>query len=298
MTHSDQHSPNAVIVQTQAAVRVADTATLGAATEQCLETLNHRPGGLFSDFDGTLSPLAETPDAAVINPGAQDALRRLHASVDLVSIVTGRSAAVAERLAGLPQLLYVGNHGLERRHRGEHSEHPAGVAASRGVTDALVEIAEEVRAHLPVDGLLFEDKRLSGSIHYRLVDDPIHARTQLLAAAKRAAERHDLLVSEGRRIVELRPRAPINKGTAIVDLVEEWSLRGVLFFGDDVTDIDGFRALRSYREQAGIVAINVGVASPESPPDLFETSDIIVHGVDACVDLLTAIADGLSPAAQ
>jgi trehalose 6-phosphate phosphatase len=120
----------------------------------------------------------------------------------------------------------------------------------------------------------------------------------LLKAAQRAAERHDLLVSEGRRIVELRPRAPVNKGTAILELIEERSLKSVLFFGDDVTDIDGFRALRAYREQADIAALTIGVASPESPAALIETSDIIVYGVDACADLLAAIADALSPAAD
>ncbi|MDQ4099345.1 MAG: trehalose-phosphatase [Chloroflexota bacterium] len=274
----------------------AETVSLGAATQQCVEALSHRPCGLFTDFDGTLSPLAATPDAAVIHPTAQEALRRLHTALDFVAIVTGRSAMVAEGLVGLPQLFYVGNHGLERRHLGAHTEHPAGIAASRGVTDALVDVAEAVRTQIPVDGLLFEDKRLSGSIHYRLVDDPDQARIHLLKAAQRAAERHDLLVSEGRRIVELRPRAPVNKGTAILELIEERALKSVLFFGDDVTDIDGFRALRAHREQTDIAALTIGVASPESPAALGETSDIIVHGVDACADLLAAIADALSPA--
>jgi trehalose 6-phosphate phosphatase len=296
MTNSDQEQGADGISPARMASVEAETATLGAATEQCLAALSQRPSGLFSDFDGTLSPLADTPDAAVIHPAAQDALRRLTSSLDLVAIVTGRSADVAERMVGLPQLVYIGNHGLERRQHGAHTAHPAGVAASQGVTDALVEIAEAVRLHMSVDGLLFEDKRLSGSVHYRQVDDPATARTHLLEAAQRAAERHDLVVSEGRRIVELRPRAPINKGTAIVDLIEEYALQGVLFFGDDVTDIDGFRSLRTYRDQAGIAAITIGIASPESPSDLFETSDVIVHGVDACADLLVAITEALSPA--
>lgn len=294
MTTHEPDSADDRINPTQMASIEAETATLGAAMEQCVAVLGNRPCGLFTDFDGTLSPLADTPDAAVIHPAAQEALRALHASLDLLAIVTGRSAHVAERLVGLPQLLYVGNHGLERRFRGEHTAHPAGLAASAGVTDALVEIAEAVRAHIPAEGLLFEDKRLSGSVHYRQVDDPATAQRHILAAATAAAVRHDLVVSEGRRIVELRPRAPVNKGTAIVDLIEHYGLRGVLFFGDDVTDIDGFRALRTYRERTSIDALTIGIASPESPPELFETSDIIVEGVDACADLLSAIAESLS----
>ena len=294
MTRNESDSADDQVNPTQVASIEAETATLGAAMEQCVAVLRHRPCGLFTDFDGTLSPLADTPNTAVIHPGAQEALRSLDASLDLLAIVTGRSADVAERLVGLPQLLYIGNHGLERRFRGEHTAHPAGLAASHGVTAALVEIAEVVQAHIPSEGLLFEDKRLSGSVHYRQVDDPTTAQRHILEAALAAAERHGLVVSEGRRIVELRPRAPVNKGTAIVDLIEHHGLQGVLFFGDDVTDIDGFRALRTYREQAGIDALNIGIASPESPPDLFETSDIIVQGVDACADLLAAIAESLS----
>ena len=263
----------------------------------CADALRHTPSGLFSDFDGTLSVLAETPDAATIDPQAEQALRRLQSTVDLVSVVTGRSADAAQRLVGLPDLLYVGNHGLERRRREMHIEHPAGIAASRSVTDALVEIGEAVRAHLPGEGLIFEDKRLSGSIHYRLVDDPIRARSVLMDAAGAAAVQHDLLVTEGRRIIELRPRARVNKGTAIVDLIGEHQLKGVLFFGDDVTDIDGFRALRVHREESGIAALTIGVASPESPSALFETSDIIVEGVDACARLLGMIAEGLGVSA-
>lgn len=271
----------------------ATAVSLEVAAEQCLEVLHQRPSGLFSDFDGTLSPLALTPDAATIDLAAQDALRRLQTIVDLVAVVTGRSAEIAQRLVGLPELLYVGNHGLERRRGEAHTEHPAGLAATRDITAALVEIAESVRTQLPVDGLLFEDKRLSGSIHYRLVEDPDRMHAVLVDAARTAAAKRELMVTEGRRIVELRPRAPINKGTAILDLIAEHRLQGVLFFGDDVTDIDGFRALRRYRAETGMATLNIGVASPESPAALFETSDVIVDGVESCALLLATIADAL-----
>ncbi len=272
---------------------VAEVTSVELAAERCVRVLRRRPSGLFTDFDGTLSKLAATPAAARIDPTAEQALDRLQTKLDLVAIVTGRSAADAQRLVGLPELLYVGNHGLERRRGEAHIEHPAGLAASDGVTIAIFEISEAVRSKLAVDGLIFENKSLSGSIHYRLAAEPELAREVLLREARKAAIRHDLVVTEGRRIIELRPHASVNKGTAIVELMIEHRLRGALFFGDDVTDIDGFLAIRAFRADAAIVALNIGISSPESPQALVETSDLVIDGVDACAELLRLVAERL-----
>ena len=59
-------------------------------------------------------------------------------------------------------------------------------------------------------------------------------------------------------VIEIRPAVEINKGTAITAMVREEKIEGVVFLGDDITDIDGFRALNTLRSQ-GLRTCSVAV---------------------------------------
>ena len=260
---------------------------------RCLETLRRAPAGLVTDIDGTISVIAATPDEARVEAAAAAALRRLAARLALVAVVSGRAAAAGRAMVGLDELLYVGNHGMERLYRGVTRTHQGAAAGAGGLAAALAEVEAGARASGADDGLLLENKVLSGTVHYRLASDPEAARAALLPLAAAAAERHGLVVTEGRLIVELRPRVRVNKGTALVDLVAEHRLRGVVFLGDDLTDVDGFVALRTLREAGEVAALRVGVLAAETPQRVREEIDAAVPGVAACAALLEAVADGL-----
>lgn len=269
------------------------------AVAAMLPVVAQRPAGLFSDFDGTLSPLAPSPDLAVMHQVAREALIRLVPLLDEVGVITGRAAETAEAMVGIPGIDYVGNHGLEWRRNGQHVEHPGSVASAGDVAAAMREIARRVAGTPADDGLRFEDKRLSGSIHYREADHPERVREPLLAVAGEVAEAHGLRITEGRKIVEVRPKLVVNKGTALQRLIKERALRGVLFFGDDVTDVDGFHMLRAMR-QDGCSTLAVAVASPEAPAAIYDQSDVILASVDDCARTLQLLADALtaSPAGE
>lgn len=260
-----------------------------------LPVLAHRPAGLFSDFDGTLSPLAPTPEQAIIHPRARAALLRLMGQIDEVGIITGRAALTAEEMVGIDGIDYVGNHGLEWRRYGRHVEHPGSVASADDVSAAMAEIKQRVAGTVADDGLLFEDKRLSGSIHYREARHPERVRDSLVAIATEVANAYGLWITEGRKIVEVRPKMVINKGTALQRLIKERELRGVLFFGDDVTDLDGFRMLHDMRKE-GLRALTVGVASPEAPSQIYQLSDLVLGSVDDLAGALERLADALEDA--
>lgn len=260
---------------------------------RCLETLRRAPAGLVTDIDGTISVIAATPDEARVEAAAAAALRRLAARLALVAVVSGRAAAAGRAMVGLDELLYVGNHGMERLYRGVTRTHQGAAAGAGVLAAALAEVEAGARALGADDGLLLENKVLSGTVHYRLAADPEAARATLLPLAAAAAERHGLVVTEGRLIVELRPRVRVNKGTALVDLVAEHRLRGVVFLGDDLTDVDGFVALRTLREAGEVAALRVGVLAAETPQRVREEIDAAVPGVAACAALLEAVADGL-----
>ncbi|HEU4792254.1 MAG TPA: trehalose-phosphatase, partial [Nitrolancea sp.] len=100
--------------------------------DQLCRLLSDRPAGLITDLDGTISRIAPAPELAEVEPAARDALRVLAERLDLVAIVSGRSAADAQRLLQLDRVVYMGNHGLERRARGR------------------TEVAPEARPYLPL----------------------------------------------------------------------------------------------------------------------------------------------------
>ncbi|HEU5433849.1 MAG TPA: trehalose-phosphatase [Thermomicrobiales bacterium] len=264
-----------------------------AMVARCVAALRAAPAGLITDIDGTISPIAPTPAAAVVADDARAALAPLAARLAVVAVVSGRAADACVAMVGLPDLLYVGNHGMERSQAGETTAHPGAAAAERAVAAALAEIAAALAGTSLAATTLIENKRLTGTIHYRLAADPAATRAALTPLVAAAAARHGLVMTEGRAILELRPDIVVNKGTAIVDLVRERGLRGAVFLGDDLTDVDGFRALRALRERGALAAFCVGVVGPETAAAVREAVDGVVDGVDGCAALLTAVADRL-----
>lgn len=266
------------------------------ALARCLDVVRRVPAGIICDIDGTISEIAATPADARVDPSAVTALDRLGRHLAMVAIVTGRAASVAEAMVGLPTIRYIGNHGMEQRFAGDYTVHPDAEAAVESIGAALRRLADAARHYGCDDGLLIEDKRLSGSIHYRLASDTERAQRCLHPIVHDVAVEFGLTVTSGRHIFELRPRAAINKGTAITDLVVAQALEGVIFLGDDLTDVDGFKALSALRQEQNIAALRVGVLSPETHAAVLANADVTVSGVIGCSTLLTSIADALDPA--
>ena len=270
---------------------LADPAVVAA----CLGVLRQQPAALITDIDGTISAIAPTPFEAVVHVDALLALERLAGLLGAVAVVSGRAPADGAAMVGLEQLTYVGNHGLERIVRGAPWTHPVAEAARPAIAAALADIQEGVQAAGPAPWLIIENKGVTGTVHYRLAEDPEAAAALLNPLAAAAAERHGLRVVPGRMIVELRPALSVNKGTAIRDLVADLGLRGVVFFGDDVTDVDGFQALRVLREEGLAATLSVGVLAAETPEAVAQNVDLCLNGVPACAATLLEIAAQLPP---
>lgn len=254
-----------------------------------LDALRRRPSGLLTDIDGTLSPVAPTPDAARVEPAARRALQSLLPRLDVIAAVTGRDPRQAARMLDLPGVVYVGNHGLEQLHDGEvrlapEAEPFAGVVGP---------IFERVQSSVNIPGVIYEDKRVTGSVHFRQADDQEGARARLRAALEPLVVESGMELHDGRMILEVRPGESLGKGAAARRIVEERGLRGCVFLGDDTTDTDAFRELRALRADGRIVAVCVGVLSEETPPLVAELADTIVDGVPGVVALLNWLEENL-----
>jgi trehalose 6-phosphate phosphatase len=234
----------------------------------------------------------------MVDPGAKAALDLLNRRLAAVAVVSGRAPQDGAVMVGLPDLTYIGNHGLERIARGTPWTHPTAAAAQPAIAAALAEIETAARAAADLPWLIVENKGVTGTIHYRLAPDPALAIALLEPLVRDAATRHGLRLTLGRMIFEVRPPLAVNKGTAIRELAEELGLRGIVFFGDDVTDVDAFRALRGMRASGDAATLRVGVLGPDTSPLVLEEIDLSIDGVPACAATLLALAARFSSDAE
>jgi trehalose 6-phosphate phosphatase len=260
----------------------------------CMNVLRQTPSAVITDIDGTVSAIAPTPAEAMVDPGAKAALALLAERLAAVAVVSGRAPQDGAAMVGLPELIYVGNHGLERIAQGTPWTHPVAAAAQPSIAAALAEIESAARAGDDLPWLLVENKGVTGTIHYRLAPDQAAAVALLEPLTRAAADRHGLRLTLGRMIFELRPALAVNKGTAIRELALDLGLRGIVFFGDDVTDVDAFRTLRELREAGEAATLRVGVLGPETSPTVLAAIDMSVDGVPACAATLIALAARLA----
>jgi trehalose 6-phosphate phosphatase len=264
---------------------------LDRLVDLCFDVLSAKPSALATDIDGTISAIAETPLQATVGPEARAALQNLSERLDTVAVITGRATEDAENMLGLPDVLYFGNHGLERRWRGETREHSAALENTRSVREALDRIEQEILSLGLADGVLLENKRLTGSIHYRLAPTRDLIGPELSSIVESAALLFGLKMTEGRYVFELRPPIAINKGTALIDLIEDNTLKGIVFLGDDVTDVDAFRVVREATANGIVQGLAIAVDSPETRSVVVNEADETVVGVDGAVKLLSQLAE-------
>jgi trehalose 6-phosphate phosphatase len=220
---------------------------------------------ILLDIDGTIAPIVDVPADAEVPQETREELRRLHGRYGLVACVSGRPSESAAEIVGLPQLVYVGEHGLELS-----PEAPA-----------WRERLHSFAATVDWDDL--EPKPLSVSFHYRRAEDEGEALRLLEAVATRARS-EGLVPRWGRKVLELRPPLEAHKGTAVRTLLGDRNLRRALYAGDDATDLDGFRGLDGIE-----LGVRVAVASSEGPAELREAADVVVGSPGELLSVLRSL---------
>ncbi len=256
--------------------------------------LRRNPAGLFTDIDGTISQVARVPSEAFVAEPPRASLRSISSAISIVGAITGRGAADAASMLGLDGTVVIGNHGYERLRLGERLIHPSALGSRASVATTSDLLLGIVEATPQLAGVVVENKDLSASVHYRLVEDQGRTVELLRQLVGAIAELHELNVTDGKFVYEIRPKAIVNKGTAIHDISVELGLAGVVYLGDDVTDVDAFRALTTLRSSE-IETLSVGIVSAETHAVVRDSADILIDGVESCVALLAGVAERLSP---
>jgi trehalose 6-phosphate phosphatase len=240
--------------------------------------LQQRPLGLVFDIDGTLSPIVPTPDEAQLYPGVVQSLERARTQAH-VAIMTGRAVADGARIVNVEGLTYIGTHGLEWCY-GLPATHPVQLISEvRPYVEPgkqLLDLVEQHCAELP--GVIVQRKSVGGSIHYRLAPDEVQTRQRILELLQEPAQQTHMRLRGGKKVIEILPPLDINKGQALHTFVQRFALQGVVFAGDDLTDLDAVLEVERL-SQSGLPAYSIAVRYSDTIPALLEHANDIVDGV-------------------
>ncbi|XP_031261187.1 probable trehalose-phosphate phosphatase F [Pistacia vera] len=232
---------------------------------------------MFLDYDGTLSPIVDDPDRAIMSDGMRFAVRNI-AKYFPTAIISGRSRDKVYELVGLTELFYAGSHGMDIMGPVNNivsDDHPNCIKS----TDQLgkeVNLFQPAIEFIPminevfrtlventkkIQGAKVENHKFCAAIHYRNVDEknwPTIAQCV-----------HDILkdyprlrLTHGRKVLEVRPVIDWNKGKAVEFLLESLGLSNSddvlpIYVGDDRTDEDAFKVLRERNQGYGILVSSV-----------------------------------------
>jgi trehalose 6-phosphate phosphatase len=205
---------------------------------------------IFTDFDGTLVEIAETPDSVEVPDTLADQLQRAANELDSAfAVLTGREISDIDRFLAPLTLPVAGAHGTQRR-RADGSFEPVDPASVMGA-DVIAQAMQPLLAAHP--GLILEAKEGSVALHFR--QSPELEQMVQRAMDEALQDVPDFVVVPGKMVLEARPRG-VSKGEALRAFMREEPFVGrtPIFIGDDTTDEDGFIAA----QELGGVGIKLG----------------------------------------
>lgn len=231
---------------------------------------------LFLDYDGTLSPIVDNPDHAFMSSSMRVAVSDV-AKHFPTAIISGRSCDKVYEFVGLTELHYAGSHGMDimgpvRAFSSDYKKCTRSTNKQGGdvnlfqpaseflpminkVYRSLVEITKDIV------GAKVENNKFCVSVHYRNVDEKSWVTVGQYVEGI-LEDYPNLRLTHGRKVLEVRPVLNWDKGKAVEFLLESLGLRNradvlPIYVGDDRTDEDAFKVLRTGNQGYGIIVSSV-----------------------------------------
>ncbi len=200
---------------------------------------------IFFDYDGTLTPIVSTPEEALFPKKTKKLVNKLkNHSKFLIAIVSGRSLKSVKSMVNLKGLIYAGNHGLEIEGRGIKFSKPLTVNSFKPLMKKISKFLHKTLKD--IKGSRVEDKGATLSVHYRLVKSKdvnlLKSRFNKIVAPYIDSKK--IRLSAGKKVLEVRPNLDWHKGKAVLTLLKGVKNTLPIYLGDDVTDMDAFRAIK------------------------------------------------------
>ena len=254
--------------------------------DQLVRHLAGRRPAVFLDYDGTLTPIVDRPEDALISERMRNAVRGL-AKRCPVCVVSGRDRRVVQELMSVDDLIVAGSHGFD-------IWSPAGGEIQRKEGEGFAGLLEGVEARLreelgAIDGALVEPKKSSVAAHYRLVSEDERPRVGRAIEEILAEHPGELKVTPGKLVYEVQPNIDWDKGKAVLYLLGALDLDRddvvPMYLGDDITDEHAFEALA--RRGIGIF---VGRADDPEVGGRTTSADYVLHDVPEVERFLDTLA--------
>lgn len=203
---------------------------------------------LLLDYDGTLAPIAQNPDLAVLAPKTWAVLKKLsnHPRC-MLAIISGRALASIKKMVKIPKIIYSGNHGFEVDYHGVHLKLLQDTNFQILLNKIHTVLGKKMKG---IKGILLENKKMTLSVHYRLVSRnqrPV-IKTIFREVITPYQVRRQVNVTAGKMVLEIRPPLEWGKGDLVKWLLHEGAQNGnktvVFYFGDDRTDEEAFKVVK------------------------------------------------------
>ncbi|KAH7293494.1 hypothetical protein KP509_28G028300 [Ceratopteris richardii] len=244
--------------------------------EKVLEAAHGKRIFVFLDYDGTLSPIVENPESAFMSEEMRAAVKEI-ASLFPTAIITGRSREKVYEFVQLPELYYAGSHGMDimgpAEGCGGHKIQGTRVLNDEGneivmfqpaseytaVMDEIFKLLEEKASK--VNGAKVEHNKFCVSVHFRRVneEDWLHLAEHVQQVLRSYP---NLCLTQGRKVLEVRPLILWNKGKALDYLLKAFGFGNrsdvfPIYIGDDLTDEDAFKSVARRKHGLAILVSNV-----------------------------------------
>lgn len=246
---------------------------------------------IFSDIDGTISMIEKTHQKAYVPEDIKILLDKIRSKYGCLAFVSGRLVEQAKYMVGIDDVTYIGNHGLEiiedKTKKIEYTQKD--ISTNKEIIEELKKIDI-----FNIGGIDIEDKRASVAIHFRKALEQANIQVDnLYEAISAIAAKYNRSLLKGRRVVEIRPSLNITKGTAVRKMLRTHpEIKRALYIGDDITDIDVFRELKSWQKTNQTVAVNIGMLSDEADDLIQEKSiDLFFKNITEVKELFKLLAD-------
>jgi len=273
---------------------------MDATREMLPEALRGTPASelvLLLDCDGVLAPIVDDPAAAAVPASTVALVRTAIERCALVGVVTGRGIERARELVPVEGAWFAALHGVLIVSPDGVEDADAVSAAGREHVALAAQLAQTV-------GWAYEDKGGSVTIHFRQRGalgqhvDPAHVRAQLQTVLNPLkTEIHD-----AKQVLEIKPKGARTKGDAVrvLSAAAPAEARVVVFVGDDLTDLDAFRAMSAMHDEQAVATagetpltfVKVAVGGDEAPAALVAEADHVLANEAAVPAFLAALLDG------
>ncbi|KAL1191983.1 putative trehalose-phosphate phosphatase E [Cardamine amara subsp. amara] len=217
---------------------------------------------MFLDYDGTLSPIVDDPDRAFMSKKMRNTVKKL-ANGFPTAIVSGRCREKVYSFVKLTELYYAGSHGMDITgpEKGSICNKKNQSLLCQPATEFLPVINEVyeklVEKTKSIPGAKVENNKFCASVHFRCVEE--NKWSDLAHQVRSVLKNYPkLMLTQGRKVLEIRPIIKWDKGKALEFLLESLGYDNCtdvfpIYIGDDRTDEDAFKILRGKNQGLGIL---------------------------------------------